>query len=635
MFGGLRLEHDGSRGRPRAVPASGSCSPLLAIEANRVVATDRLTELHLGARRREGASVAPRLHLQPPSGARTRSRALRALVGARASVSRLPPRRSPGRTIDALRFEDLVERGIATRATSPCSREAIGLWADPLPEIAAEPVVVEAVGRWHGLLAAALEAAADLHLRAGDAARGDSSSHPTSHPSRCASGWPRSSALALYRTGRQADALRVIDRARSALADTAGLGLGSELKALERRMLEQSPTSTPEPSSLSSPLFGRDDELATLQRVAARLGERRGGVVTVMGPSGIGKTALVEELTGALERQGTSVAWARCPEGAAVPPFWPLAKVGLLDADAATASDPFAHAQRLAREAAQRTGSQVLVIDDLQWADTDTLRVLTHLAAELRNTSTFLITTSRPLAGDFGADLVACPAELSRQRVADVVLGELSEADIALWLGERAAFAAPIHTRTGGNPFFVREVIGLMGDGDLTRMDAVPPGVQAVVRRRVESAQPRRTAGAADRVRARIAVRDRCDRRGAQRAEPGGGARSGHRRRARRRVPSPEPRRSTFRFAHVIVGEALVAELNAEERAFRHAAVAKALSSQHPDDAHAAEIAFHAAAGASAATAALAVDASSRRRGSRLHMGRTPRRHATGRLLRR
>ena len=344
MFGGLRLEHDGRAvdlGRPR----QRFVLAVLAIEANRVVATDRLTDLLW---ERDGEKERASLHAYISN--------LRRVLEPereRATPSTVLVRQSPGyrlviprAQIDALRFEDLVEQGIASRDIAVL-REAIGLWADPLPEMAPEPVVVEAVGRWHGLLGAALEAAADLHLRAGDAAAADQllAPHLSAFPLR--ERMATLAALALYRTGRQADALRVIDRARSALADTAGLDLGSDLKALARRMLEQSPD-LDEPSSFSSSLFGRDDELATLQRVAARLGERRGGVVTVMGPSGIGKTALVEELTGALERQGTSVAWARCPEGAAVPPFWPLAKVGLLDADAATASDPFAHAQRLA-----------------------------------------------------------------------------------------------------------------------------------------------------------------------------------------------------------------------------------------------------------------------------------------------
>ena len=149
-----------------------------------------------------------------------------------------------------------------------------------------------------------------------------------------------------------------------------------------------------------------------------------------------------------------------------------------------------------------------------------------------------------------------------------------------------------------------------MGEGDLTRMDAVPPGVQAVVRRRLSQLSPRaqqvlqiasvlgspfetdvisevlrgqNLAGVLDQaIDAGLVVT----------------------------MPSPEPRSSTFRFAHVIVGEALAAEINPGDRASIHAQLARALLFRHPDDAHAAEIAFHAAAGASDGTAVLAVDAS-------------------------
>ena len=221
-------------------------------------------------------------------------------------------------------------------------REAIGLWDDPLPEMADEPVVVEAVGRWHGLLGAAVEEAADLQLRAGDAAAAEQllSPHLSAFPLREQMARSRRSRC----TGRGGRPTRsgssiVPVPFSPTLRDSIS---GASSRPSSARCSITRPPSIPEPWSFTSSLFGRDDELATLQRVAARLGEQRGGVVTVTGPSGIGKTALVEELTGALERQGTSVAWARCPEGAAVQPFWPLAKVGLLDADAATASDPFA-----------------------------------------------------------------------------------------------------------------------------------------------------------------------------------------------------------------------------------------------------------------------------------------------------
>ena len=126
---------------------------------------------------------------------------------------------------------------------------------DPLPEMAAEPVVVEAVSRWHGLLGAALEGTADLHLRAGDAAAASAAvAAPLGVPAPRADG--RARGARAVPNGRQADALRVVDGALGALADTAGLDVGSELTALERQMLEQSPDLDPEPSSFISSLFG-------------------------------------------------------------------------------------------------------------------------------------------------------------------------------------------------------------------------------------------------------------------------------------------------------------------------------------------------------------------------------------------
>ena len=146
-------------------------------------------------------------------------------------------------------------------------------------------------------------------------------------------------------------------------------------------------------------------------------------------------------------------------------------------------------------------------------------------------------------------------------------------------------------------------MISLVGDGDLTRMDGVPPGVQAVVRRRVSRRQP-----GAQRVLQIASVLGSLFETDVISEVLGGQNVAGVLDRAIDAglvvaVPSAEPRSATFRFAHVIIGEALAAELNPEQRAFRHAAVAKALFSQHPDDAHAAEYALHAAADTSLGTA--------------------------------
>ena len=123
-------------------------------------------------------------------------------------------------------------------------------------------------------------------------------------------------ALAQYRCGRQADALRSLRRARSVLREQLGIDPGPDLVALEERILRQDESlrAVAEPRAVSAacpykglapldvgdPLFGRDTEVASC---LARSPET--GMLVVTGPSGSGKSSLVRAgLVPALERQG-------------------------------------------------------------------------------------------------------------------------------------------------------------------------------------------------------------------------------------------------------------------------------------------------------------------------------------------
>ncbi|HEY1820015.1 MAG TPA: BTAD domain-containing putative transcriptional regulator, partial [Trebonia sp.] len=192
----------------------------------------------------------------PPAGA---AGAIRTFVGAlrRAIEPGRPPRtgfqilvtQGPGYALqagpddlDALRFERLAAE--ADSAAAPrvleLSEESSALWRGPAyAEFADEPWTEAERARLAELRLALTERQAEARLALGHAAQAvaDLRAHLSGHPWR-EDAW-RLLALALYRGGRQAEALDVIRRARSLLATELGLDPGPSLAALETDILRQ------------------------------------------------------------------------------------------------------------------------------------------------------------------------------------------------------------------------------------------------------------------------------------------------------------------------------------------------------------------------------------------------------------
>ena len=551
-----------------------------------------------------------------------------------------------------------------------------------LPELADERFVIDAAAHLDSLSAMAAGAAAEARLELGDHAGAlvplerAVDEHPLDERLQGLL------ALALYRAGRQADALRTIERARRALVDTAGLEPGPDLRRLERQLLAHDdelawrpavePTTgaadeprvagpdraagvevaSSDPDRRRSGLIGRALEVDAIVDALAAARQGDGSAVVLVGEPGIGKTRLAQEITALAAELGVVTAWARCPESAAAPPFWPINQLGeqllgagvtddLMPPPPGAGSEP-TPAGDAARFELQRAVTTVVtaserpmlfVIDDLQWADADSLRLLEHMAADIGGMPALLVVTTRPLDEESPPALVDCLGELARSAGAThLTLGGLTGPAVAEWLRSRvdtsvsAEVAGLVHDRTGGNPLFVKELTellaaeGRLGDPEAVR-DArtVPQGVQFVVRRRVSRLPP-----IAQRLLTTASIVGRTfdlDIVAAVMGPPAGEVlvatdevldALGPALDAGLVVEDDQPGR--YRFSHALVAEALAAEVNAVQRARLHAATATALAARAGDDldADVALIAFHALRGAVAGTLDLAIDASVR-----------------------
>ena len=286
-------------GRPLTLQ-SGRQTRLLAallLSAGEIVSRDRLIDTLWGEQPPPTAAKALQVQIHT----------LRKLLGRERIATDGPGYRldvAPGE-LDLERFERLVARGrneLATgdaEAAATSLREALALWRGPaLADVAYEPFAQGDIARLEELRLVALEARieADLALVRHEEIIGELESLVSLHPGR--ERLHGQLMLALYRSGRQQDALAVYRRARRALRDELGLDPGPGLQELQQAILRQDSALRIEPYEVRSrrhlpapqtPLVGRQRELTEVDELLRGGGSR---LVTLIGAGGIGKTRL-------------------------------------------------------------------------------------------------------------------------------------------------------------------------------------------------------------------------------------------------------------------------------------------------------------------------------------------------------
>ncbi|HEU5279130.1 MAG TPA: AAA family ATPase [Gaiellaceae bacterium] len=267
--------------------------------------------------------------------------------------------------------------------------------------------------------------------------------------------------------------------------------------------------------------MGREQELADLISLLEGAGSGRGSLILLTGEPGIGKTRLLSELGRVAREAGFTVASGRCWEEGGAPPYWPWIQVlrsigGDLErlaagSDAARSRAPggvMPEGERLrlfdevcrVLAAASSDRPLLVTVDDIHAADEPSLLLLRYVGETLGE-ARILVAASyrdgerrvRELAEVFG-ELV---------RVGErVPLRGLTWAALETYVGA-ATGAAPtrdvverLHEITGGNPFFVGEVVRLLAadevrDAAITNpLLRIPEEVRALIRRRVATLPP-------------------------------------------------------------------------------------------------------------------------------------------------
>ena len=450
--------------------------------------------------------------------------------------------------VDIERAADLLGRARAALAADPAlALEHAGAAAAAVgsPFLAGHP------GRWaddvrarlDDLVVGALLVAGEAAAAVGDGPRAVAAAEEAAQRAPMHEAAHRALMAAHEAAGNRAEALRAYQRARRLLADELGVDPSAETEAAYLALLGPAPPPRPAASTDRAdgtrpaaggrqgvPFVGREAELAVLGAAWDEASHGARHVVVVTGEAGIGKSRLAAEAARHVAGAGGQVLFGRCDQEAIVP-YQPIVEA----LDAVVATTPADDMPRLGPEATAELAAilpsldgrtrppapdrarlfaavtelvaalaadrpLLLVLDDLQWADDDTLLLVRHLLRRAGSAPVLVVAISRDHDLDPGSALAEVVHALDRDGwVRRVALRGLDESDVRrllghlLGAGDHRAVARRVLAETAGNPFLVTEVglaRGAVGPGgELTADDGsdgdIPQGVHDLVTSRL------------------------------------------------------------------------------------------------------------------------------------------------------
>ena len=513
----------------------------------------------------------------------------------------------------------------ASRLRGPFLAGRHGTWVD------------EQRDRLSDLLVAALEVASEAAAASGDAATALALADDAVERAPLRESAHRARMRAHAAAGNRGEALLAYQRLRRVLADALGVDPDADTEAAYLQLLGPAPppraagtgsadarqdAQAGSGAAAPAPFVGRDAELAVLGTAWDRAAGGARHVVVVTGEAGIGKTRLATEAARRVSAQGGLVLFGRCDEEAIVP-YQPI--VEALDGYvAATPGDELPEMDEPARvelaavlpslegpragggggpdgrarlfeavttlvASAAADRPVLLVLDDLQWADDDTLLLVRHLLRRAGDAPVLVVAISRDHDVAPGSVLGDVIHALDRDGwVRRLPLAGLDESDVRALVRrsvptprDQAALTRRLAAETAGNPFLVIEMLRTPLDATDT---PIPVGVQELVAGRLgrlgdaatdllRAAAVAGTSFELDLVAAAAGLDEAATLDGLDAALGSGLV--------------TEETAEHYRFPHDIVRRTVVAQLSGARRRTLHAGLADAIESRRADRLHA------------------------------------------------